>query len=418
MKKVFTLIVFLILIYQIQFAIFPFGVHIFLGSIGILIAFINHYFKNNFSYTLKGKYNAFEILNYFIPCLIISVISMVLNNSDDYHFIKYGIGALFSFYSFYFLAFLFAYSYETISVHIIIQYFIISQIIYLSISLACFYNPSLYEWIVHHTRLDKIALDTIDQLKGRRLMGIGINFFSSGVVSGLVLILISLYMYFYKLNVWKIIALLLSFISIFIVGMMVARTTIIGFVFACIIILLSFIRKKDGRKSLIWGIIITIITVFSLKDYYSILMNSDDEIELLSSFGFEAFENFDSTGYFTTSSVESMRQHYSIMPDNIKTWLIGDAMWNSNNGYYMKTDIGYSRNIFYFGIIGLISFLYFHFIFIKKTILDNSFKSIVALIVLFAYFIVINLKGVSDLYYSLLIFFFATPLKKELNFKL
>ena len=60
-----------------------------------------------------------------------------------------------------------------------------------------------------------------------------------------------------------------------------------------------------------------------------------------------------------------------VWPDNIKTWIIGDGYLNNPadkslstydpyfvgkfHGYYMGTDIGYLRYIFYFGLIGLIT---------------------------------------------------------------
>ena len=56
-----------------------------------------------------------------------------------------------------------------------------------------------------------------------------------------------------------------------------------------------------------------------------------------------------------------------VWPDNLKTWIIGDGYFenqrNDSNyigdatrkGYYMGTDIGYLRFLFYFGIFGLIA---------------------------------------------------------------
>ena len=63
-----------------------------------------------------------------------------------------------------------------------------------------------------------------------------------------------------------------------------------------------------------------------------------------------------------------------VFPDNLKTWLIGDAYaanpsdsqgeWfdpyyigPSFHGFYMQTDIGYCRYIFYFGVIGLLLYM-------------------------------------------------------------
>ena len=62
-----------------------------------------------------------------------------------------------------------------------------------------------------------------------------------------------------------------------------------------------------------------------------------------------------------------------VFPDNFKTWLIGDGyienpyrrdpyyVGPNYGGYYMGTDIGYLRFIFYFGLIGLVTFISYFF---------------------------------------------------------
>lgn len=60
-----------------------------------------------------------------------------------------------------------------------------------------------------------------------------------------------------------------------------------------------------------------------------------------------------------------------VFPDNTKTWIIGDGYF-ANPGatdqyytgrmrtdFYMGTDVGYLRFIFYFGALGLIAFISF-----------------------------------------------------------
>ena len=61
------------------------------------------------------------------------------------------------------------------------------------------------------------------------------------------------------------------------------------------------------------------------------------------------------------------------IPDNLKTWLIGDGYMENPydkepyyvgpnfGGFYMATDVGYLRFIFYFGIFGLLTFMYYVF---------------------------------------------------------
>ena len=81
-----------------------------------------------------------------------------------------------------------------------------------------------------------------------------------------------------------------------------------------------------------------------------------------------------SRGFFSLAeegewNVKSNRQLMSMVmwPDNVKTWLIGDGYFSQPQNdyyyvgpmydYYMGTDVGYSRFIFYFGILGLAAFM-------------------------------------------------------------
>ena len=62
----------------------------------------------------------------------------------------------------------------------------------------------------------------------------------------------------------------------------------------------------------------------------------------------------------------SILSMFSILPESYKTWIIGDNMYNLKNGYYMNTDVGYSRVIFANGLLGLSVFLIFNMYLIFK----------------------------------------------------
>lgn len=91
-------------------------------------------------------------------------------------------------------------------------------------------------------------------------------------------------------------------------------------------------------------------------------------------FGFEGFFSLWETGKWQTSSNDILLEHMIVFPDNWRTWLIGDG-YAANpldpaffdpyytgpvyHGYYMGTDIGYLRYIFYFGLTGTVLFMAF-----------------------------------------------------------
>jgi hypothetical protein len=87
-------------------------------------------------------------------------------------------------------------------------------------------------------------------------------------------------------------------------------------------------------------------------------------------FAFEGFFSLAEKGEWDVHSNNRLMEMY-VFPDNAKTWIIGDGYFDgpSNTdpyyvgptmtGFYMWTDVGYLRFIFYFGLIGLAAFMFF-----------------------------------------------------------
>ena len=143
-------------------------------------------------------------------------------------------------------------------------------------------------------------------------------------------------------------------------------------------------------------------------------------------FGFEGFFSLAEKGEWDVSSNNRLMGMW-VWPDNLTTWLIGDGYFNSPNenpyyigpsfeGYYMGTDIGYCRFIFYFGIIGLAIFCV-HFINCAK----QCSKNIPQCRMLFWLILLINFIGwakvSSDIFpiYALILMLEKESPIKELN---
>ena len=86
-------------------------------------------------------------------------------------------------------------------------------------------------------------------------------------------------------------------------------------------------------------------------------------------FGFEGFFSLVEKGRWEVRSNEVLKKMI-VWPETLTTWVIGDGYFNSPldipdrfgqtyTGYYMKTDIGYLRFIFYFGTIGMLGMVAF-----------------------------------------------------------
>jgi hypothetical protein len=132
-------------------------------------------------------------------------------------------------------------------------------------------------------------------------------------------------------------------------------------------------------------------------------------------FGFEGFFSLAEKGEW---HVRSNKQLLSMVvwPDNFRTWLIGDGYFeNPMNdfyydgplyNYYMGTDVGYCRFIFYFGLLGLVTFSAFFVVAAFLCTQNNPKYAIVFWLILLMNFIV-WVKVSSDLFSVFALFLFV-----------
>lgn len=163
--------------------------------------------------------------------------------------------------------------------------------------------------------------------------------------------------------------LVLAFIIITVLGNMIARTTLVGVGIGLGYLILMEIRNigmrrydSEYRSSLpAWLLSLAMAVPIAVFFY-----NSNEQFHDLIRFGFEGFFSLFEEGHWGTDSTGKL-ESMIVWPDNPKTWLIGDGYFeNQRNdanyigdattrGYYMGTDIGYLRFIFYCGVPGLIA---------------------------------------------------------------
>lgn len=184
---------------------------------------------------------------------------------------------------------------------------------------------------------------------------------------------------------WKFIGLLIAFIYVLICGNMMGRTTTVGAVIAIAYGVFSILTDVELRKSSELSNFMTTVIVLVVIGFLTcvILYNSFPEFKRLIRFAFEGFFNYFEKGKFETNSTNLLSEGL-IFPDNTKTWIIGDGYMASGSndpyyigpsdyGFYMNTDAGYSRFIFYFGLIGLTTFCVFFINVCKEC--ANRFKN-------------------------------------------
>lgn len=176
----------------------------------------------------------------------------------------------------------------------------------------------------------------------------------------------------------------LAFFLIAAEGNVIARTTTVGVLLSIMywILRIGSLRVSGpnlNRKAISMFSAVAIIAVMLCIYLY----NADEKFMEDMRFGFEGFFSLVEKGSWDVSSNDRLSTMY-VWPESTKTWLIGDGYFASPRdtdpffigeivgGYYMGTDVGFLRFIFYFGLLGLCAFSVF---FIKCTeICCSAFK--------------------------------------------
>lgn len=257
-----------------------------------------------------------------------------------------------------------------------------------------------------------------------RLYGIGASLDVAGMRFAAILIMIAVILQKIQNTDWQKYQTfyILAFLYIFVVGSMIGRTTGVGAILA----LAYWVKMNAGNlnfKSNAFKISALIIVLGVVACIY--LYNTSPSFYKNVRFGFEGVFSLIETGHWETNSNNRL-VNMVVWPDNIKTWIIGDGYFNnplSSNEYYigggigtfyMNTDIGYCRFIFYFGVIGLAAFIAY-FLNVCKICcnLHNNYKPLFILIVI-ANFIIWG-KVASDLFVLFAPFLLITEEGDEYN---
>ena len=169
----------------------------------------------------------------------------------------------------------------------------------------------------------------------------------------------------------KMVLYLLAFVFIALVGNMMSRTTSIGIGLALFYWCIRWFAKTPEAKAnnrclWLWLTVILLVCVPLIVWQYQIDGNIRQNIR----FAFEGFFSLAEEGTWNVHS-NNILKNMVVFPDNLKTWLIGDGYFDNPfgtdpyytgpnfGGFYKNTDIGYLRFVFYFGVIGLLAFIYF-----------------------------------------------------------
>lgn len=303
---------------------------------------------------------------------VISLLSVSLNNTNDMSYATYIVSMVVWLTAAYFVCKLIIVCHGHISTKLICLYFIIVCALQCVVALGIEFDSNIKGFF------DTLVLQNQESLtKGDRLYGFGASLDTAGTRFSVSLLMIVYLLYNSEkqfTNSGKVL-LVIAYFLITVVGNMIARTTLVGVVIS--IVLLMYLKRQSlltFSKPVLFTVIVTATLVVPLLLY---LYHNNSTIYQMIRFGFEPFFNYAEGGEFATTSNLMLKDMY-VFPTNIKTWVIGDGYFMNPNtydpyyvgqsslqGFYMGTDVGYSRLIFYFGLLGLLVFMFF-FIFVTK----------------------------------------------------
>ena len=225
------------------------------------------------------------------------------------------------------------------------------------------FNPGIQNWVDSYFNMMQDFMH-----RTNRLYGLGALLDVSGIRFTCILICIAYYLAEINtsLSIGRYVVYLLMFMAITVIGNMIARTTLVGSAIGIVIVLLSPLLRRRSHvfrenlfyKILIWGAALLLVISACVMTY-----NSDSNARKLYRFGFEGFFSLAEKGVWEVSSNERLKTMI-VFPESLHTWVIGDGYFenyddvnylgdDTSDGFYMGTDIGYLRFIFYFGIAGL-----------------------------------------------------------------
>lgn len=368
--KLLTAVCVSLFFFPVEFRILPgLNTKMILAALGLLLLLID------FAKERRAILTSESLISFGLAMLVslVGLVSIVYNNTSDYSYSTYFIS----------MSVWFAGAYSTTRIIKQVHGYVNVRLIVLYLSAVCTFqcisalvidNIPAVKSVVDSTLFGFGFATIYDVNKLGRLYGLGATLDVAATRFASVLIMIALVLRKEDFTKRRIEAWLLvcAFIIISIIGNMIGRTTTIGMIIALLYwIVTSQVRMDKSEEvtripALKYLSIILVVTIPILASLY----NNNSVFRENIRFGFEGFFSLIETGEWHTDSNERLANMY-VWPDNSKTWIIGDGYFQgaSNDmnfvgdskmkSFYMWTDVGYCRFIFYFGILGLILFSVF-----------------------------------------------------------
>ena len=391
LKAIFTGIVFSGYYFPFEFTFLP-GVNtkMMLAVIGILL-FVLQWLKEGNAELNKVFVSASA---WAVVFSLFSLFSVTYNDTTDYTYASYIVKMWVWVSGAYAVLYLMRQVHGEISIKWVFHYMAWVCAVQSVLAIIIDNVPVIQSWVD-----DYILQDTEFLHKTRRLYGIGAFFDTAGIRFSCALLGLS-YLFTHKTSDKREMWYWGLFLIIAILGNIMSRTTTVGVVIALLYMACTNfspnIRLDSSKMRLFINVIlfvgITAGITFYCYHHFPVFRN-------YLQYGFEGFFNWYETGDWSTGSTDRLQDMY-VLPDNLKTWLIGDGWFvnpNDPNGFYKYTDIGYLRFIFYCGSMGLCVFVLF-FIYCTYVLIQRWRENTFLFLLFFLLELIIWVKISTDIF--------------------
>ena len=333
-----------------------------MAAVGLILVLVVLIKKQEFSFPR----DLFVILIFAAAMSLISMLAITYNQTPDTTYVTYIRSAIIWLSGAFAVCYIIWLAHKRVDVPLVVNYLAGVCVFQCIMAIWIDFSPAVRLFVDAHVQQGQDLLQDIG-----RLYGIGASLDVGGSRFAAVLCAIS-FMLVQKPedrgNAPQFL-LVLAFVIITVLGNMIARTTLVGVGIGLFYLVLLEIRNTtlrkydDGYRSSLPAWLLTLAIAIPVGMFF---YNSNAQFHDLMRFGFEGFFNLIEEGEWGTDSTGKL-ESMIVWPDNLETWIIGDGYFeNQRNdanyigdattrGYYMGTDIGYLRFIFYCGIFGLIA---------------------------------------------------------------
>ena len=361
---IFTVVITSFYFFPFEFTFLP-GVNtkMMLAALGLVILGINLARERS---ALINK-DLFQLSLWGIGVSIIGLIAVTYNNTPDYTYASYIISMWVWLGGAYTVTRLIKWVHGQVSIQLVCHYLIAVCVVQCIIAFAMGQSPYLKQFVDSF-----LASEGFMGRVEHRLYGIGASLDVAGMRFATVLVIIAYYCVdmVKSVSYKNMIVYLFSFLVIILIGNMIGRTTIIGVGIALGYWLFMTVMAYKDKKNIrmLWGCLSGLVLFLLPVILY--LYQTNVSIYNNIRFAFEGFFSLWEKGRWETHSTDMLMNMF-VFPNNLKTWLIGDGYFDNPygrdpyytgpiwHGFYQQTDVGYLRFIFYFGIVGMLTFVFY-----------------------------------------------------------